>query len=300
MDWLNYHHLLYFWIVAREGSIAKATRELRLAQPTISGQLKLLEESLGERLFDRVGRRLVLTEAGRVAYRYAEEIFTLGTELSDTIRKGRVTGKSRRLHVGIVDALPKAVAFHLIEPALRLDPPVRVVVRESEAGALLAELATFGLDVVLSDAPVPPSAKVKAFSHLLGECGVTFLAAPSMAMLRKKPFPKSLDGAPMVLPTEGTNLRRSLEQFFDTHGIRPDVVAEIEDSALLQQLGASGAGVFAVPSVVDADVEKQTRTDVVGRTDKVRERFYAITAERKLKNPAVVAISESARTDLFR
>lgn len=298
MEWLNYHHLLYFWVVAREGSIAKATHELRLAQPTISGQIKLLEESLGEQLFQRVGRRLVLTEAGRTVYRYADEIFSLGREMREAMR-GRPTGRPQRLTVGIVDAMPKLVAFRLLEPALRLADPVRLLAREGSADRLFAELATFGLDLVLSDAPVGPSAKVKAFSHLLGESGITFFASTKLAGSRRRGFPKSLDGAPFLLPTENTSLRRTLDQWMTAQHVRPDVVAEVEDAALLQQMGSTGAGIFAAPTVIEAEIGRQHRVEVVGRADKMRERFYAISVERKLKHPAVVAISESARADLF-
>ena len=298
MEWLNYHHLLYFWVVAREGSIARATHELRLAQPTISGQIRLLEESLGEKLFNRVGRRLVLTEAGRTVYRYADEIFSLGREMQESLR-GRPTGRPHRLTVGIVDALPKLVAFRLLEPAMRLSEPVRLVAREGRADRLLAELATFGLDIVLSDAPVGPGTKVKAFSHLLGESGITFFASPKLAAPRKRGFPGSLDGAPILLPTDNTSLRRSLDQWLASQDIRPEIVAELEDSALIQQIGYTGAGVFPAPTVIEAEVMRQHRVEVVGRTDKVKERFYAISVERKLKHPAVVAISESARSDLF-
>lgn len=298
MEWLNYHHLLYFWVVAREGSIAKATHELRLAQPTISGQIKLLEESLGEQLFQRVGRRLVLTEAGRTVFRYADEIFSLGSEMREAMR-GRPTGRPQRLTVGIVDAMPKLVAFRLLEPAMRTGQPVRLIAREGTAERLFAELATFGLDLVLSDGPVGPSAKVKAFSHLLGESGITFFASAKLAASRRRGFPKSLDGAPMLLPTENTSLRRSLDQWLTAQHIRPEIVAEVEDAALLQQMGSTGAGVFAAPTVIEAELGRQHRVEVVGRADKLRERFYAISVERKLKHPAVVAISESARSDLF-
>jgi len=298
MEWLNYHHLLYFWVVAREGSIAKATHELRLAQPTISGQIKLLEEGLGEQLFQRVGRRLVLTDAGRTVFRYADEIFSLGHEMREALR-GRPTGRPHRLTVGIVDAMPKLVAFRLLEPAMRTGDPVRLIAREGSAERLLAELATFGLDLVLSDAPVGPSAKVKAFSHLLGESGITFFAAAKVAASRRRAFPKSLDGAPFLLPTENTSLRRSLDQWMAAQHIRPEIVAEVEDAALLQQMGSTGAGVFAAPTVIEAELVRQHRVEIVGRADKLRERFYAISVERKLKHPAVVAISESARADLF-
>lgn len=295
MEWLNYHHLLYFWVVAREGGLTPASKVLRLAHPTLSGQIRQLEDSLGEQLFDRTGRRLVLTDMGRTVFRYADEIFSLGRELMDVV-KARPTGRPVRLSVGIADVLPKLVARQLLEPALRLQEPVRLVCYEDRYDRLLAALAVHELDVVLTDAPVAPGSNVRAYSRLLGECGLTFFAAPSLHGACKGKFPKCLQGAPFLLPTETTVLRRSLEQWFDTHDVHPEVVAEFEDSALLKVFGQDGVGIFASPSVVEQQVVAQYGVEVVGRTDEVRERFYAISGERKLKNPAVVAICESARS----
>src|SRR5262245_43889953 len=242
MDWLNYHHLLYFWLVAREGGLAPAGKILRLAHPTLSGQIRALEESLGEKLFERAGRRLVLTDVGRVAYRYADEIFNLGMELQDVVR-GRPTGRPLRLDVGIADVVPKLVVAAMVEPALHLASPVRLVCHEDNQDRLLARLSLHELDVILADAPVPAGAPVRAYNHLLGECGVTWFAARRHAG-RRRGFPGSLDGAPVVLPLEGTTLRRSLGQWFDGVGVRPHIVAELEDSALLMRFGAEGLGLF--------------------------------------------------------
>lgn len=299
MEWLNYHHLLYFWTVAKEGSIARACEKLMLAQPTISGQLRALEKSVGDKLFARSGRGLVLTETGRTVYRYADEIFSLGRELSDALR-GRPTGRPLRLLVGVADILPKMISYRLLEPALHLAEAVQIVCREDKPERLLAELAVHGLDIVLADAPVGPAVKVRAFNHLLGECGVSVMGTAAVAKPLRKGFPRSLDGAPFLLPTDNTTLRRSLDQWFETNGIRPAVRAEFEDSALLKVFGQAGIGLFVVPTAVEDEVVKQYDVHLVGRLEEVRERFYAISVERKLKHPAVIAISDAARQKLFK
>lgn len=298
MEWLNYHHLLYFWVVAREGGLAPAGRLLRLAHPTLSGQIKALEESLGEKLFAKSGRRLVLTDTGRVVYRYADEIFTLGREMLDTVR-GRPTGQPVRLDVGIADVVPKLIVKRLLEPAFSMPEPVRLVCQETDFERLLSRLSLHEVDVVIADSPVPAGSSIRAFNHLLGECGVTFFGDAKLARQYAKGFPASLDGAPMLLPLDDTILRRSLNQWFDRLGVRPRIVAELEDSALAKVFGADGRGILAAPSAVRAEVEKMYDLHVVGETEDVQERFYAITAERKLKNPAVVAICEAARHELF-
>jgi LysR family transcriptional activator of nhaA len=298
MEWLNYHHLLYFWVVAREGGVARACEELSLSQPTISAQIHALEESLGEKLFARAGRNLVLTEVGRVVFRYADEIFALGRELTDAL-KGRSPGRPVRFVVGVADVLPKLIAYRLLEPALKMAEPIRVVCREDKPERLLAELAVHGLDLVLADAPTGPTVKIQAFNHLLGECGVTVFGTAQVAATYRRGFPQSLTGAPFLLPTDNTTLRRSLDQWFDAEGIHPLVVGEFEDIALLKTFGQTGAGLFAAPSVIEAEVRRQYGVQIVGRVETVRERFYAISVERKLKHPAVVAIAEAARQKLF-
>ena len=298
MEWLNYHHLLYFWVVAREGSIAKATKLLRLAQPTISGQIRVLEDALGQKLFQRAGRNLVLTDVGRTAYRYADEIFGLGRELLDVV-KGRSTGRGMRFVVGVADAVPKLIAHRLLTPALALPDAVTIVCHEDHADPLLARLAVHDLDLVLSDAPIPAHVKVRGYNHLLGECSVSLFAAPRLARTHQRGFPRSLDGAPMLLPTEHTTLRRSLDGWLDGQGLRPRVVAEFEDSALLKVFGQAGHGLFPGPTVIEDEICRQYRVRVVGRLDSVREKFYAISVERRLKHPAVVAITETARSHLF-
>ncbi len=298
MSWLNYHHLHYFWLVAREGGLSRAGAILRLAPSTISGQIHALESALGEQLFERSGRKLVLTDVGRIVYRYADEIFTLGRELQEAIKGGRV-GRPRTLTVGIADVVPKMVAERLIDPAFHLPEPVQIICREDKPDKLLASLSTHDLDVVIMDAPVGPGSRIKAFSHLLGECGTTFFATPELARRHRGKFPASLDGAPLLLPTENTSLRRALDQFFAARGIRPNIVGEFEDGALLKVFGQRGMGIFPASSVIAKEIARQYQVKPLGHTDDVRERFYALTVERKLKHPAVVAISEAARNNLF-
>lgn len=298
MEWLNYHHLLYFWVVAREGGLVPAGKVLRLSHPTLSAQIHALEDRLGEKLFTKVGRRLALTEMGRVVYRYADEIFTLGRELVDTV-KGRASGQPLRLDVGVVDVVPKLVVRRLLQPALGLPEPVRLVCHEDSFEKLLADLALHSLDIVISDAPVPPGSSVRAFNHLLGETSVSFFGTRRLANAYGRDFPASLDGAPMLLPLENLTLRRSLNRWFDRHAIKPHVVAEFEDSALMKVFGADGVGIFPAPKVMEKEVMAQYGVQMIGHVDEVRERFYAVSVERRLKNPAVVAISEAAREELF-
>jgi LysR family transcriptional activator of nhaA len=298
MEWVNYHHLLYFWVVAREGGLVAAGRVLRLSHPTLSAQIHSLEDQLGEKLLTRVGRKLALTETGRVVFRYADEIFTLGREMVDTV-KGRSTGQPLRLDVGVADVVPKLVVRRLLQPALSLPEPVRLVCYEESFEKLLAELALHSLDIVISDSPVPTGSSVRAFNHLLGETGVSFFGTKDLVKTYKKGFPGSLNGAPLLLPLENLTLRRSLNQWFDKNGIKPRVVAEFEDSALLKVFGGDGVGLFPAPTVVEREVASQYGVEVLGRVEDVRERFYAISVERRLKHPAVVAISDAARQELF-
>jgi LysR family transcriptional activator of nhaA len=296
MAWLNYHHLLYFWTVAKEGSMVAAAGKLTLSQPTISAQVKLLEDALGERLFLRSGRTLQLTDAGRVVFRYAEEIFTLGRELQDTLGD-RPTGRPARLSVGVSNALGKLVAYRLLAPALSLEQPVRMICHEDHADALLARLALHELDVVLTDAPPSGSARVKAYTHQLGECGVTVFAAGALVKRVRRGFPASLDDAPWLLPAEGAPMRRGLEQWFDAAGIRPRIVGEFDDPALMKTFGEGGVGVFPAASAIEDEVCRQYRVKVMGRVPDVRERFFAISIDRRIKHPAVLAISAGARAD---
>jgi LysR family transcriptional activator of nhaA len=298
MAWLNYHHLLYFWTVAREGTITRACTQLHLTQPTISGQLRLFQKTLGTRLFDRAGRNLVLTPTGRIVFRYADEIFSLGKQLQDTV-SGRPPGTPLRLLVGVADTVPKEIAYRLLAPVLGLPEPVQVVCDQGKFDQLMAQLSVNALDVVLADAPIAPGTKIRAFNHLLGECGVSFWGTEQLAKIYRRGFPASLSGAPLLLPPENTVLRRSLEQWFDDQQIRPQVRGEFADPGLLKVFGRYGAGIFAVRRAVEKETRRQYRVRLVGRVESIRERFYAISVERKLKHPAVVAITEAARAQLF-
>jgi len=298
MEWLNYHHLRYFWMVAREGSIAKASKRLRVAQPTISGQLRMLEEALGHKLFERAGRGIALTEVGEMAYRFADEIFPLGQELLDAVQ-GRPSGRPVQFRVGVADVVPKLIAHRILAPVLSLPEHIVLVVTEDRPDRLFAELAVHGLDLVLTDAPLPPGAKVKAFNHVLGECGVSVFGTSKLANQYREKFPASLDGAPWLLPTHDSSLRRSLDAWLERNDVHPRVVAEFEDSALLKVFGRSGAGLFAASSLLEGDIMRQFEVERVGQLESVREQFYAISVERRIRHPAVATITQAARDSLF-
>jgi LysR family transcriptional activator of nhaA len=298
MDWLNYHHLYYFWSVARDQSISRASERLHLAPSTISAQVTKLEEMLGSKLFQRAGRNLELTEMGRIAFRYADEIFTLGREMLDTVQGRPITGPIR-LIVGIVDALPKLVARKLLRPALKLPESLHLICHEGKEEQLLAELSVHALDIVLTDTPVKSGLSVKAYSHLLGECSVSFFATSQLAAQLQGKFPSSLDGASMLLPSPMSALRGSLDRWFDAINIRPQIVGEFDDQALLKVFGQAGDGVFAAPSVIEREVQNQHNVKVIGRSVAVRELFYAISVERIIKHPAVAAIQKAAHDSIF-
>lgn len=298
MEWLNYHHLFYFWTVVREGSISKAAAHLRLAQPTVSAQVRQFELALGETLFERRGRQVAVTEVGRLVFRYADEIFSLGRELQETL-KGRPTGRAPKLRVGVANAVPKLIVYRLLQPAAEGETPMHMVCHEGQPDELLVQLAAHTLDVVISDVPAPPHSRVKVFSHLLGESATSFFAAPALARRLKRGFPASLQQAPMLVPTPTTALRRALEEWFESLGITPAIAGEFEDSALLKAFGESGRAVFAAPSAIAAEVCRHYRVAVVGATDAVRERYYALSAERRVTHPGVVVLSAAARVDLF-
>jgi len=239
-----------------------------------------------------------MTETGRLVFDYADDIFALGRELTDVVKRQPI-GRALRLVIGVADVLPKLVAHRLIEPALHLEEEVQIKCLEDKTERLLAHLAVHELDVVLSDAPIPATANIRAFNHMLGECGVTIMAAPALMPRYRKGFPQSLHNAPFLLPTEGTTLRRSLAQWFDQIGVHPRFVGEFEDSALLKVFGQAGSGVFAVPSVVTREVQRQYQVRKIGEADGIIERFYALSVERKIRHPAVAAICDAARRALF-
>lgn len=298
MEWLNYHHLLYFWTVMHEGSVTAACKKLRLSPSTVSTQVGKLEETLGGKLFRRVGRGLEPTDLGRLIFRYANDIFSLGREMMDTAR-GRASMGPLQLKAGIVNVLPKLIACKLLEPALSLPERVHLICHEDKEERLLSELAMHNLDLVLSDSPARKGLSIKVYNHLLGECGITFFASNKLSRQFQQGFPESLDAAPMLLPLDMTTLREGLERWFESLNLKPMIAAEFEDSALMKEFGQNGYGIFAVPSVIEKEVQRQYDVEILGRTDAVRERFYAISYERIIKHPAITAITKTARRDFF-
>jgi LysR family transcriptional activator of nhaA len=299
MEWLNYHHLLYFWTVVREGGVSRAAEKLRLAQPTVSAQVKLLEDMVGDPLFERHGRRLVLTSVGRLVYRYADEIFGIGRELVETLRGRPARDRPVPLTVGVSNAVPKLVVRRLLQPALSHDLAIHLVCREGGLESLMGDLATHALDVVISDAPAPSHVRVKVFSHLLGYSETTFFVAGPRAAALRRHFPRSLNEAPVFLPTPQTALRRAIDQWLDAENLHPRVVGEFDDSALMKAFGQAGPAAFPAPSAIEQEVVRQYRVHAIGRVSSVRERYYAITAERRLKHPAVLAITATAKSEVF-
>jgi LysR family transcriptional regulator, transcriptional activator of nhaA len=295
MEWLNYHHLLYFWTVAREGSIARACTILRLAQPTISGQIRALEDSLGDKLFTKSGRGLTLTATGRIVFDYADEIFSLGRELQQSLKGAQ----PRRFVVGVSDMIPKLIAHRILAPVLAMPEPVQLICEEGSPDALLVDLGEHRLDVVLSETPVTPADRRRVFHHLLGSCGLSVFARHDLAARYRRRFPQSLDEAPLLLPLPQSPARRQIDQWCESLAIRPRIVGEFKDSALIKTFGGAGAGLFFAPSAIEQDVRSAYGVQVVGRLDSLRENFYAISMERRLKHPAVSTLCESARDNLF-
>ena len=298
MRHLNYSHLHYFWTVAREGSIVRASHSLHLTPQTISGQLKLLDEAVGQALFSRVGRRVVLSDRGKVVFEYADEIFAVGAELASVVRGNHASGP-KSLAVGIVNSMPKLIAERIIAPALTAEEPIRVRCHEASLEQLLSELAVHKLDLVLSDQPVPDGLNLKAYNHRLGASGLSFFVQRRQARRYRGRFPDSLSEAPMLLPSPNSALRRRLDDWFENRQLSPRIVGEFDDSALLKAFGEAGAGVFAGPSVIEDEICRMYRTSVIGQTDEIRERFYAISPERRLKHTAVVLVTDIARSDLL-
>lgn len=290
---LNYQHLLYFWSVVRAGSLSKACEELHLSAPTVSAQLRTFEERIGQKLLEKSGRRLVPTEMGRLVFSYAEDIFGLGGDLLSALAH-QPTRRPMRFVVGIDDVLPKEIAQRLLEAALDTNPPAQLVCREGTLEYLLAALQVHEIDLVLSDSPVTPSLTTRAYNHQLGSCGESWMAAPAIAKELRRGFPKSLHGAPMLLPTADTAIRRSLDQWLDKQGVQPLIVGEFEDYALLREFARAGRGVAPVPDVLEQQFRRESGLLLVGAAKKVQAQFYAISMERKIKNPAVLAICEQA------
>lgn len=299
MEWLNYHHLLYFWTVAREGSVTAAAASLKLTQPTVSAQVKQLEEALGDSLFARRGRTLELTELGKVAFRYADEIFTLGRELQ-SVFSGRGHHRPERLVIGVSDVVPKLMVHQLLAPALAMETPPRIICREDKAERLLGQLAVHELDLVIAETPIGRGSPVRAFNHRLGKSAITFFGTDDHVRDFAADFPRSLEGAPLLLPTANTPLRKSLERFFADQDITPTIIAEFEDSAIMKAFGAEGVGLFPGPSVIADAIETTYGVRPVGETDQASERFYVVTVERRIEHPAVQRVCELAKKRLVR
>lgn len=296
---MNYKHLHYFLQVARLGGVRRASEKLHLSPQAISGQIQMLEESLGTPLFIKSGRGLVLTDVGRVVRGYAEDIFSTGAELEAAVREHPLKGKVLEFRVGVVDAVPKTIACRLIEPASQLPEPVRIVCREWKLDTLLGELALHRLDLVISDAPIPSTVSVRAFNHRLGSCGVSFFAAPSLIASSRGSFPACLDGAPMLMPAEDSAVGQRLRAWLQAKSLQPRLVGECDDSALAKEFGRRGMGIFVGPTVLEPDIEKQYGVRALGATDEVFEEFFAISIERRITHPCVTAITEAARNELF-
>lgn len=297
MEFLNYHHLRYFWVAAKEGGVTRAAEKLRVSQPSICTQIQALERALGEKLMRRTPRGLALTEAGQKAFSFAEEIFSLGEDLLNTMKR-RPTTRPLRVNVGITDSLPKLLTYDMLKSIFQLPQPVQASCLEGKVLDLLAQLGTYRLDIVLSDEPAPASGHFKTFNHLLHQCGVTFCAEPKLAALLKRGFPASLRDAPVLLPSPNSALRRSLEQWFRERRITPRLVAEFDDAALVKVAASDGLGFFALPSLVADEAVARYGLKVIGHAHKCIQRFYAITGERRLEHPAVVAITNQTRTVL--
>lgn len=296
---MNFKHLYYFWQVAKTGGVVRASEELHVTPQTISGQVSLLEESIGAPLFAKRGRNLELTDAGRLAFEYAKDIFALGSELEESLRNYPAGARPIEFRVGIDDAVSKSIACRLIEPATRLSNPVRLVCREWKLDSLLAELAAHRLDLVIAGAPIPPSVSVHAFNHPLGASGASFFASPRIARKLKGKFPASLDRAPMLVPGNDAAVRGRLEKWFLANKVRPLIVGEFDDSALMKAFGQRDAGVFIGPTVLEKEIKKQYGVRAIGRAEDIVEEFFAISVERRVTHPCVVAITESARDKLF-
>ena len=298
MEWMNYHHLFYFWMVVKVGTISGAADALHLARPTISAQIRELEKSFGQKLFEKQGRGLVLTEFGTQINKFAEEIFSIGHELREFVKTGH-TGNRKRFVVGLPDVVPKHIAFELLKPAFHTEERPRTICYEGKFTDLLSDLALHKLDLIISDAPAPPTAEFKLYTHKLGECGLSMLAVPAMAKKYRRGFPDSLTDAPVLLPTDHTAVRRSLDIWMEDREVFPEIVAEFEDSALLKVFGQNGEGIFPIPTVIEEQIKRQFGVQLVGRIPDVLDKFFAISAEKRIQHHATQLVVRQAKNKLF-
>lgn len=296
---MNFKHLHYFWVTAHAGGVVRAGERLHTTPQTLSAQIKLLEDRFGRRLFRKNGRRLELTEDGRIALGYADEIFHLGAELESTMREKRESTAPLEFRVGVADSVAKSVAYRLLEPALHIDVDVRLVCTEGSFSELLGRLALHRLDLLIADMPLSRQVSVKAFNHALGKSSMSFFCAPSLRESLHGRFPRCLDGAPMLVPGPATSVRQSLDAWLTRNRLRPKVVGEFDDVALMAAFGREGSGVFVSSSALEAETMAQHGVQAIGRTDEVEEEFFAISLERRITHPCVAAITDAARGQLF-
>ncbi|NVK27578.1 MAG: transcriptional activator NhaR [Flavobacteriia bacterium] len=291
---INFKHLHYFWMVAKQGSITRASEHLHITPQTISGQISLLEEQLGKALFNKVGRNLELTETGHMVLGYADEIFSLGSELEQSVRLAS-SDRTQILRVGIADSIPKSIAHRLLAPAMALEDPVRLVCKENSLEDLLGELALHKVDLIIADGQIPPHLAVRGFNHFLGECGTSFMATPGLLEHSPESFPACLRGAPMLIPSDQSLIHIQLLQWLERHHLHPKIMGEFDDRALMKTFGQAGAGVFIVPSAIAKEVEQQFQVESIGSTEEIREQFFIIATEQHLSNPAIIAIKDAAK-----
>ncbi|WP_233836548.1 transcriptional activator NhaR [Paraburkholderia sp. ZP32-5] len=296
---MNFKHLYYFWIAARAGGIVRAGEQLHISPQTLSGQIKLLEEALDKKLFRKSGRMIELTDAGRLALDYADEIFSLGSELESALRRESESGAPMRFRVGIADSVPKAIAYRLLEPALNASLSLRMICHEGKLHALLAQLALHRLDLIIADAPIPSDVNIKAFNHPLGRSTLSCFGAEALVQNGKKRFPLSLGQLPVLLPGTESAVRRKLDHWLASHAISPRIVGEFDDGAMTLAFGREGCGLLFAPTVLESQLQAEHKLMVAGQIDTIVEEFFAISIERHISHPAVALIMDAARSELF-
>jgi LysR family transcriptional activator of nhaA len=296
---MNYKHLLYFWVTAKAGGVMRAGEQLHTTPQTLSGQIKLLEDWLGRKLFKKNGRNLELTEDGRLALGYADQIFTLGAELEAAVRNAREGKKVLDFKVGVADSVSKSIAYRLLEPALSIAEPVRLICSEGKFPDLLAQLALNRLDLVIADEPMSRRLSVRAFNHPLGGTAMSFFCTPTLKAQLQGEFPHCLNGQPLLIPGAQASVRQQLEGWLTRHNLAPHIVGEFDDGALMTAFGREGRGVFIAPSVMETETVQQFGVEVIGSSEELRDEFFAVSVEKRITHPCVVAITNAARAQLF-